>query len=407
MEFIKLLLIGLLSTVSLLACGDDNATEPVIPPISMTINMPAIYKGVPTELTAKGVYENPALNKTLTTEPRWTIIPTAPSVEADFTLTNNILSSNKLGAKAKITAAYFATMDNKSIAVSNLTVESVEITPNDFTIIANKTNKQLKATATYSDGVDATNDKKVDITTVADWTVPTGTTTMTVDNIANKGLVAATSKTAKTNITASFSAKSNTATVTALEESSKYSSLLVEPADITLGNGLTKQLIATAYYKPVGSIDVTNLTTWVSADPKIATVENITNKGLVTAKSDSSTSVIITGTYGIHSDTAEAKSIPAPIFNSFAISGTDGDTVKIGETNQLQTTETIDGSSQRIKNINSSDYVCTVADGVTAIRISKNCLITGVSEIANVDILITNNKAISKTQTIKFNVTAK
>ena len=409
MKLMRLLLIGLLSTVSFVACNNNSPITPAIPPKSITIDMPALYKGVPTELTVSAVYEDPALNKTLTTEPTWTIVPTAPSVEADFALTGNILIAKTFNAQAKLTAVYGDLIDNKSITVSSSTVTAIEITPNSATIIARKTNIQLKATATYSDGVDTANDKFINVTSVADWTVPTGTTTMTVDNLENKGLVSATSQTAETNITASFNNISNTATVTALDKDSKYTSLLVEPADIILGNGLTKQLAATAYYEsvgsPVGSIDVTNLTTWVSADPKIATVENITNKGLVTAKSDSGTSVIITGTYGIHSDTAEAKSVPAPIFNNFEISGTVGNTVKVDATNQLQTIETIDSVNQPIKDIDSSDYVCTVTEGVTAIEITGNCLITGVETIGAVEVTITNEKAVTKTKTIQFAVT--
>lgn len=404
MKLIRLLLIGLLSTVSFLACDDEKPTPPEIPPKSITVDVPVIYSGAPTELTAKGVYENTALNKTLTTEPTWTIVPIAPSETSDFTLVENILTANTINTTVKITATYLTISDNKSVTVSSSTVSSINITPSNATIVARLTDIQLKATATYTDGVNLADDKIVDITGVANWTINTGSSTMTVNNVDNKGLVSATSKTVPTNITASFHEKSATASVTALATESKITGVKITPTDFTLDNKSTQQLTATASYNPEGSIDVTNLATWTSADPTIATVENITNKGLVTAKADSGSSVI-TVIYGITNDKITVTAKPAPIFNSFAITGTDGNTVKIGETNQLQTTETIDGIEATIKHIDSSDYVCTVEPTVTAVTISGNCIITGVEEILSVDILITNEKAVTETKTIQFAVT--
>ena len=401
----KLLLIVFLSTVSFIACGgNDTPIEPIIYPTSMTIDTPIIYKGVPTELTAKGVYENTTLNKTLTTEPTWNIFPVAPSEESDFILTDNILIAKKVGVEVRINAVYSTISDNNSVTVSTSTVTGISVTPIDPTIIANKTNIQLKATATFSDGVDNKNDQVVDITAVTDWSLPVGTSTMIVNNGENKGLVSATSKTVPTEITAVFGEQSNTSTVTALEQNSNIVDVKIQQTDFSLKNGLTNPLTAMATYSPEGLIDVTNLAVWSSSDTAIATVESITNKGLVTAKADSGTADISV-VYGITNDKVIVTAKPAPIFNSFLISGTDENTVEVGKTNQLQTTETIDSSATNIKDIASSDYVCIVAEGVTAIKITENCLVEGVEAIGSVDITITNEKALEKSKTIQFAVT--
>ncbi len=398
MKLIKLLLIALLSLGSFIACGNDETTPP-IQPNSITIELPDLYKDVPTELKVNTVYENPSLNKLLTTEPIWVFTPIDPSVKEDFTLVGNVLTAHKINAKATLTASYIERMDNQSVTTLNAAITSISITPSSFTIIARKTDKQFKATATFTTD---TGDQLVDVTSVADWSIPT--TTMTVDNIANKGLVSATSQTDETDISVLFQGQSNIAKVKALETNSNIVDVKITPIDFTLDNGLTKQLTATANYSPVGSIDVTDIATWTSSDTAVTTVENITNKGLVTAKADSGTAEISV-VYGITNDKITVTANPAPIFNSFEITGTGGNTVKVDATNQLQTTETIEDSSTSIKDIDSSDYVCTVAEGVTAITITGNCLIKGITEIGSVDITITNEKALDKSKIIQFAVT--
>ena len=177
----------------------------------------------------------------------------------------------------------------------------------------------------------------------------------------------------------------------------------ISEANFTLDNSSTKQLTAIATYLPVGSVDVTHLAKWGSTNSAVVKVSNITNKGLVTAVADSGTADI-TVVYGITNDKVTVTAAKPPVFEKFTITGTNGNVVDYNGRNQLQTVEKRNGIEKVKKDIDSSAYVCTVADTVTAITITGNCLINGVHSILEVDITITNNNADIKTETIKFKV---
>ena len=97
---------------------------------------------------------------------------------------------------------------------------------------------------------------------------------------------------------------------------------------------------------------------------------------------------------------------PADGYESFVITGTGGLSVKVGESNQLQTVEKVHGQDQGIKNISIADGYQCVSAAVKNVQVSgSSCVVTGVGAGTDIPVVITNVKFDSYSRIVYFTVT--
>lgn len=152
---------------------------------------------------------------------------------------------------------------------SPATLTSIEITPSSVSI-APETTGQFTATGTYSD-----NSTK-DITASVTWS-SSDTAVATINN--SSGLATAIAA-GTTTITASSGSISGTATMTV----ATLTSLAITPASPAIALGATQQFIATGTLLNGTNQIMTNVVSWSSSSPSVATISNTTgSKGLATS----------------------------------------------------------------------------------------------------------------------------
>ena len=166
-------------------------------------------------------------------------------------------------------------------------LDHILVTPDTFPLETGHS-LQLAATAHYSDSSTA------DITSSAAWVSDDGSCA-TVD----AGLVTALAEGTAT-VTATYSGQSAAASVTVTAAVSLPVSISIEPAAFSLEPGQTRQLIATAHYADLSTMDVTASAAWVSDNLAAATVSG----GLVTGVAEGTSD--ITASYSAIEGTASA-----------------------------------------------------------------------------------------------------
>ncbi|MCU6434059.1 Ig-like domain-containing protein [Undibacterium sp. Jales W-56] len=173
---------------------------------------------------------------------------------------------------------------------------SVAVTPATSSVAIGNT-QQLVATATFADG------STRDITAVSVWTsaAPGIATVNGMTGLAT-GVASGTAA-----MTASFRSKTGSANVTVLPPA--LVSIALTPVNPTVNIGASLQLVVTGTYSDKTTADLTNVSTYVSASPAIASVNSTTgmSKGL------SGGSAVITASYATQSATTIITVPAAPV----------------------------------------------------------------------------------------------
>ncbi|MGR5337754.1 Ig-like domain-containing protein, partial [Vibrio gigantis] len=167
------------------------------------------------------------------------------------------------------------TSNTVDVEVTNAVITAITVTPSQVSV-ANGQTQQLLATATYSDGTSA------DVSNSVTWTSnDPQTATVTPTGLLSGNAVANTTVEAiKDGIT------SNTVDVEVTN--AVITAIAVTPSKVSVANGQTRQLLATATYSDGTSADVSNSVTWTSDEPQTATV---TPTGLLSGNAVANTTV--------------------------------------------------------------------------------------------------------------------
>ncbi len=296
MKLLKLLLIGFLSSVSLLACGDDT-----IAPTSPKLKIVAeIDNGTPefyadTTVMLKTVDANGNIIKST-----WSTEDTA-GVELSDNLATGVTSetvkvkvTDIASAKGVITAKInidgVISTANLIIIPSEIALKSITISPVDpvIKLVKNKGKVTLTALATFENNrfVDATNDIV--------WSMPT-TSNITIDHVT--GIVTATAViTSPAIATGTFTSKtverSNTTSITAVQDTvAKITVTVDNNGTLKLPNGAEKQLKAMATYIGGSTDDITDEVTWSTSDASVVSIDRST-KGVINGVKASGTAKI-------------------------------------------------------------------------------------------------------------------
>jgi len=157
-------------------------------------------------------------------------------------------------------------------------VKALSVTPTNPTTVLGVT-LPFTATATLS------NDTSLLVTASASW-VTSNASVATV----TAGGIATPAKAGSATITASYLGVSGGSVLTV--SAATLSSIHITPSPVSVAKAGSAQLAATGAYSDGSSYDLTQVATWLSSSPTIATVSNASgSQGLLTALATGSTNV--------------------------------------------------------------------------------------------------------------------
>jgi hypothetical protein len=246
--------------------------------IHVTPAAPSLAAGTSLSLSATGNYQDGS-TQDLSRQVVWQSTDTlVASVDAEGRVTA------RAAGVARIVAQIGTVVGSVEIAVSEATLESLEIAPSSLTL-AMGTSQQVKVVGHYSDG------STQDLTDQARWQSD-NTTAASVENTAERaGLVTALNP-ASTTISATVGTVTGQVAVTVT--SATLTSLAISPASPSLVLGTTLALTAQGTFSDSSTQDVTAEVAWDSSDYGVATVSNgIGYSGLVTGLAAGSVDIAV------------------------------------------------------------------------------------------------------------------
>lgn len=282
----RLLLTLALGAPLLVACGGGGGGGggdhgDALVGVEVTPAAPSLSAGTSRQLVATAVFES-GHREIVTSVVTW-----SSSDETIATVGNTTGSRGRVtgvaAGSATISANYASTIGSTTVTVTPaVTLDRVEITPADPSL-AKGTNRQLTATAVYSDG------NTVNVTASAAWSSETPAAVAVGNTVGLKGRIFG-AAVGNSVITATFTGMSGTTTATVTAATPV--SLAVSPTDPSLADGTTVQLTATATFSDSTTQDVTTSATWTSSAPANASVGDAAlDKGKVTANAPGTASV--------------------------------------------------------------------------------------------------------------------
>jgi uncharacterized protein YjdB len=251
------------------------------------------------------------------------------------------------------------------LGLSPADLVSVAVTPATASVAIGATQKFV-ATATYSDG------SSRDVTVGAAWT----SATPAVATVNAASGVAAGVSAGSSVITAGFSGKNGSATLTVLPAT--LQSIAVVPANPSINVGASQQFIAMGTFSNNTTRDISALSTFSSATPAVATIGATTGLALgVTAGTS-----VITATSGALSGTTTLTVSPVTLV-SLALTP-QAPSLQVGATRQLSATATYSNgttadvtSSTTFSSAVPANATVGIANGLVTGVAAGNSLITG------------------------------
>ncbi len=247
---------------------DITVTAATLNSISVTPGNISIANGTSSNFQATGFYSNSS-SQDLTSQVSWQSNDTAIAVIDS----SGLLTSNNTGSTT-VTASINGQTSSASITVTAAALISINITPGQ-TSIANGTSLSFQATGLYTDQTTQ------DITQQVLWQSDNNA----VSDINYIGLLSGNSV-GSSIITASLGTISNTASVTITLAT--LSSINVTPGVASIANGTNISLVANGIYSDLSTQNLTLQVTWQSVNSSIV---EISTSGLVTARSNGSTTI--------------------------------------------------------------------------------------------------------------------
>ncbi|MBD1574717.1 hypothetical protein HC725_15800 [Vibrio sp. S17_S38] len=238
-----------------------------------------LAKGLTKQFKANAVFSDGLVPKDVTDDVVW-----SSSSSSTVSIDNGGLATADSVGSSTITAALGGQTSTAQVTVADAYVTKVEVatTPNPVTL-AKGGKASVTVTATYSDG------STQDVTEQATLTSNNDAIATIVEgnNIYASGVGDAT-------VIARFdSVDSNPINITVT--GATVTGIDVTPSALSLANGTTGQLTATATFSDTTTRDVTTEASWNTAD---STFVSVSPQGLVTANSVTTSSISVTASFG-------------------------------------------------------------------------------------------------------------
>ena len=189
---------------------------------------------------------------------------------------------------ATITATAGLISGSTSLTVTAAVLQSLTITPANASVPSGLT-QQYTATGNYSDG------STQNLTTSVNWD-SSDTGAATISNTSGSQGLATAVAVGTTTISATLGALSGSTGLTVTPVA--LISIALTPADTTQPRNSSFQMTATGTYSNGLTGDVTTSATWVSSFPSKISVDDTTDKGLVSVGTQPNQTVTITATVG-------------------------------------------------------------------------------------------------------------
>ena len=326
--------------------------------IDVTPASASVAKGATLQLQAVATYSDDT-TRNVTTQATWSSTNPGVATVSDAGTGKGLVTGVQQSATAvSIRANFDQVQGAASITVGPAEPVSVEVSPAESTV-AKGTATQLQAIATYTD------DSTQNVTTMATWTSNAPQFAAVGNGAGGKGLVTGVEqRAAPVTISAALEGLTGSASVTVGPP--LVVRIEVAPTTLSLPNGTSGQLAATAVYTDNSTQDITDEAEWSSAAPAVVAVgDSDEDKGEVTALALTSTPITITATFGTFSDSADVT-VTEALLDEIQISPANVE-VPSGLTEQFNATAIFtDGSTQDVTDTaewgSSDPTVATIGD---------------------------------------------
>ena len=282
--------------------GNAALTVSSLDLVSLAINPvdPVMANGTLLQLSATGTFSD-ASTRDMTAQVTWSSSVPAVASFPGSPIPLGKIQANSVGA-SQITVAYDGITASTGLTVSAAELVTLAITPTNPTV-AKGTKQQFVATGIFSD------DSTQDMTKEVAWNSSDTAVATISDVLETKGLLSGITE-GTSSISAVWDTISGGTMVTVTPE--KLESILISPADFSLGKGTTQQLTATGTFTDSTSQNITAQVSWAVSDSNIATVSNAAgSKGLLSAVSVGT--VTITALLDAINGSTSATVVPAEL----------------------------------------------------------------------------------------------
>jgi hypothetical protein len=269
-----------------------TVTSATLVSIAVTPDNPSIADGLTQQFTATGTYTD-ASTQDLTAVVTWLSSDTGKATISNAAGSNGLATASEIGVTT-ITAVSGLISDSTTLTVTPAELQSISIAPANASVPLGLT-QQYTATGHYTDA------STQNLTATVTWSSSdTGVAT-----ISNVGL-ASTVAEGPTTITATLDALSANTSLTVTPVA--LISIALTPANSTQPRNSSFQMTATGTYSNGLTANVTTSANWISSFPSKISVNDTTNKGLVTVGTQPNQTVTITATVGSVSGNTQVSS---------------------------------------------------------------------------------------------------
>ncbi len=253
-----------------------TVTAATLSSLSVTPVNPSLAVGTSVQLDATATYSDTS-TQDVTAQASWT--SSDPNV-ATVSLGGQVVA--KQAGACTISATLDGVGGSTAVAVTPATLSAIAVMPASATVAKGNT-LQLKAIGTYSDM------STQDITTQVTWGTSDGAIATVSNAMGSQGLASALTKGMVT-VTATSGNVAGSGTLDVTDAT--LTSIVVTPANPSLPDGTTLQLMATGVFSDNTTQDLTATATWMSASLAVASVgTGATNPGLLTGNTPGTTTI--------------------------------------------------------------------------------------------------------------------
>jgi hypothetical protein len=305
--------------------GSDTLTgsAAVLVSIAVTPSNPTVPKGETQQLTATGTFSDGS-TQNLTSAVTWAVSSSGVAAVNS----TGLLNAQAMGTTT-VTAVTGSINGTDAVTVGSPVVVSIAVSPANPSVALGFT-QQFKATGTYSDGSTG------DVTATATWT----TALSTVATINASGL-AASLKVGTSGVTATSGSVAGSSTLSVTPH--VLVSIAISPANASIPLGGSVQMDAIGTFSDGTTADVTQTSTWSSAQPSIASAAY----GLVASQAMGTT--VINAVSGSVTGAA-ALTVSAPALYSIAVTPLDPNVAIAGTVQLVATGYFTNGTTQNLTN---------------------------------------------------------
>lgn len=355
--------------------------------IDVTPASASVAKGATLQLQAVATYSDDT-TRNVTTQATWSSTNPGVATVSDAGTGKGLVTGVQQSATAvSIRANFDQVQGAASITVGPAEPVSVEVSPAAPTVAKGATT-QLQAMAVYTDA------STQDVTNAAQWTSNAPEVASVGNGAGNKGQVTGlVQRAAPVVVTAAFGGVDGSASVTV--GAPVAIRLEVTPATLSLPNGTTQPMVATAVYSDNSTQNVTAQASWTSSAPGVVAVgDSGAEKGRVTAVAASATPATITAALEELEDTAEVTvsdavleeiqvtpadaQVPAGTTRQFTATGVYSDS----STQDLTGTVQWSSSDEQVATINASGLLSAVAASTEPVTLTATAgSISGTTDV--------------------------